>query len=92
MNTLDRFLLENSPRDKNSLVLVVKNKQTHLNTTICVIPASQKELEGLLYLLNERINNNNNMNMDNNINSYDNIFVNNNQPKVLNEYPLQPTA
>ena len=92
MNTLDRFLLENSPRDKNSLVLVVKNKQTHLNTTICVIPASQKELEGLLYLLNERINNNNNMNMDNNINSYDNIFVNNNQPKVLNEYPLQPIA
>ena len=92
MNTLDRFLLENSPRDKNSLVLVVKNKQTHLNTTICVIPASQKELEGLLYLLNERINNNNNMNMDNNINSYANIFVNNNQPKVLNEYPLQPIA
>jgi hypothetical protein len=92
LNTLDRFLLENSPRDKNSLVLVVKNKQTHLNTTICVIPPSQKELEGLLYLLNERINNNNNMNMDNNINSYANIFVNNNQPKVLNEYPLQPTA
>jgi hypothetical protein len=94
LNTLDRFLLENNPRDKRSLDLKVKNKQTHLTTTICTIRATQKELEGLLYLLNERINNNsyNNMNIDNNINSYANILVNNNQQKVLNEYPLQPTV
>ena len=57
--------------------------------TICRIEDLQTELEGLLYLLNERIinDNNGNMNMNNNMNNSINTMNNNN----INEYPMQST-
>ena len=56
LNTLDRFLLQKNQSLENNFFLEAINKQSNLNATICTILDNQIELEGLLYLLNERLN------------------------------------
>ena len=72
MNYIEQFILEKISNDNYDLKVVFKNKEKHL---ICNIKKSQKELEGLIYLLNERlINNTDGLNtIDNNGKLYENI-------------------
>jgi hypothetical protein len=78
LNSLERFVLQQNPNFFNSFYLEVINKGSNMVTNICYIQDAQIELEGLLYLLNERIiNNNNNNNIDTNANN--NIDKNNQQ-------------
>ena len=67
MNNISRFILEkegNSSDTNFNLKVVFKNNETQ---QICYIKnKNQQELEGLAYLLNERININSNNNIDSN--------------------------
>ena len=56
MNYIDQFILEKISNDNYNLKVVFKNKEKHL---ICNIKRNQAQLEGLAYLLNERLINNN---------------------------------
>ena len=62
MNNINRFILENIGHDNYNLKVIFKNNDSQL---ICNIKKSQEELEGLAFLLNERlinhINNTNDM-------------------------------
>ena len=89
LNTLDRFMLKKHEYAQNTFFLDVFKKENNMAHTICRIEDLQTELEGLLYLLNERIinDNNGNMNMNNNMNNSINTMNNNN----INEYPMQST-
>ena len=65
MNNISRFILEREGNSSNSnynLKVVLKNNETE---HICTIKnKTQEELEGLAYLLNERLNINSNNNID----------------------------
>ena len=89
LNTVERFILRKHENNNNTFFLDVFKKGNNMTDTICDIEDSQTELEGLLYLLNERIinDNNGNMNMNNNMNNNINTMNNNN----INEYPMQST-
>ena len=67
MNNISRFILEREGNISNSnfnLKVVFKNDETQ---QICTIKnKTQEDLEGLAYLLNERLNNNSNNNIDSN--------------------------
>ena len=70
MNNINRFILENIGHDNYNLKVIFKNNDSHL---ICSIKKSQEELEGLAFLLNERlINNINNTNEMNSISNDNN--------------------
>ena len=60
MNNIDRFILERLSSENFNLKVIFKNNESQM---ICNINKNQQELEGLAYLLNERlINNTNEMN------------------------------
>ena len=60
MINIDRFILENISFEKYNLVVIFKNGENQL---ICNIKKNQEELEGLAYILNEKlIKNDENMN------------------------------
>ena len=62
MNNIDRFILEEKSSKNYNLNVQFKNNEKQL---ICNIKKNQKELEGLTYLLNERlIKNNDNLNIN----------------------------
>ena len=60
LNNIDRFILEKISYEKHNLVVIFKNGEKQL---ICNIKKNQEELEGLAYILNEKlIKNDENMN------------------------------
>ena len=60
LNNIDRFILEKISYEKHNLVVIFKNGENQL---ICNIKKNQEELEGLAYILNEKlIKNDENMN------------------------------
>ena len=60
MNNIDKFILERLSSENFNLKVIFKNNKSQM---ICNINKNQEELEGLAYLLNERlINNTNEMN------------------------------
>ena len=56
INNIEQFILERISSENYNLKVVFKNKEKHL---ICNIKRNQAQLEGLAYLLNERLINNN---------------------------------
>ena len=52
MNNIDKFILEKQNYENYNLIAKFKNNEKQL---ICNIKKSKKELEGLAYLLNERL-------------------------------------
>ena len=65
MNNINKFILDNN----YILTVIFKNNDSQI---ICNINKSQEELEGLLFLLNERLNSNTNDNNGINTNDCDN--------------------
>ena len=56
MNNIDKFILEKQNYENYNLIAKFKNNEKQL---ICNIKKTQEELKGLAYLLNERLNKNN---------------------------------
>ena len=56
LNNIERFILEKISYEKHNLVVIFKNGEKQL---ICNIKKNQEELKGLAYLLNEKLNKNN---------------------------------
>ena len=52
MNNIDKFILEKISIENFNLIVIFKNGEKHL---ICNIKKNQEDLEGLAYLLNERL-------------------------------------
>ena len=73
MNNINRFILEKISHDNFNLKVIFKNNHSKL---ICNVKKSQEELEGLAFLLNERLINN-----INNTNEIETIDNNNNVQK-----------
>ena len=69
MDNIDRFILENGANNNNrvfNLKVVLKNNEIQ---QICILKNKTKDdLEGLIYLLNERLNNNTQTNNNNDSN------------------------
>ena len=58
INSIEKFILENKgEKNKNNLKIILKNKEIQ---TICQIDETESALEGLLFILNEKLNINNN--------------------------------
>ena len=70
MNNINRFILEKISHDNFNLKVIFKNNHSKL---ICNVKKSQEELEGLAFLLNERLINN--INNTNEIETIDNNNV-----------------
>ena len=92
LNTLGRSTLKKHEYAQNTFFLDVFKKGENMAHTICRIEDLETELEGLLYLLNERIindnNDNMNMNMNNNMNNNINTMNNNNNNEYLKQSNL----
>ena len=58
LNEIDRFVLTKNSIKEKGFHLIALLKENPLNREICYVEDSKTDLEGLIFLLNERINNN----------------------------------
>jgi len=55
LNDIDRFILQKKKINDNGFYLLAINKRSNISNEICFIEDIQTELEGLAYILNERL-------------------------------------
>ena len=60
MNEIDKFILQKNSLKEKGFHLISFLKGNNLKREICYIEDSKEEIEGLIYILNERINKVNN--------------------------------
>ena len=85
INEIDKFVIQKNNFNEIGFHLKSINKGNSLVQDICYINDTQNELEGLLYILNEKLINNTNNNTN-----YD-IVDNNNIDIDTNDFPLSTT-
>ena len=66
LNEIDKFIIQKNNINDQGFYLKAINKGNGLISEICYLNEVQGELEGLMYLLNEKIANNNNLQTNNN--------------------------
>ena len=92
LNEIDKFIIQKNNINDQGFYLKAINKGNGLISEICYLNEEQGELEGLMYLLNEKIANNNNLQTNNNNiqqinNNIDQQIIINSDQQGTNECP-----